>query len=39
MFRYRPSLPRSELGRKPDECTFLESWISNSNKVFAVFRP
>ena len=29
----------SELGRKPDECTFLESWISNSNKVFAVFRP
>ena len=28
----------SELGRKPAECTFLESWISNSNKVFAVFR-
>jgi hypothetical protein len=29
----------AELGRKPDECTFLESWISNSSKVFAVFRP
>ena len=28
-----------ELGRRPDECTFLESWITNSNKVFAVFRP
>ena len=29
----------AELDRKPDEAVFLESWISNSNKVFAVFRP
>ena len=29
----------SELRRKPDESVFLESWISNSDKVFAVFRP
>jgi catalytic LigB subunit of aromatic ring-opening dioxygenase len=29
----------SELGRKPDEAVFLESWITNSDKVFAVFRP
>jgi hypothetical protein len=29
----------AELGRTPDESVFLESWISNSNKVFAVFRP
>jgi len=29
----------AELERKPDEAVFLESWISNSNKVFAVFRP
>jgi hypothetical protein len=29
-----------ELGhRRPDESVFLESWISNSDKVFAVFRP
>ena len=29
-----------ELGHKrPDESVFLESWISNSDKVFAVFRP
>lgn len=29
-----------ELGRgKPDESAFLESWVTNSNKVFAVFRP
>ena len=29
-----------ELGhQKPDESVFLESWISNSDKVFAVFRP
>jgi hypothetical protein len=28
-----------ELGRKgPDESVFLESWITNSDKVFAVFR-
>jgi hypothetical protein len=29
----------AELKRKPDEAEFLESWITNSNKVFAVFRP
>ena len=29
----------AELGRTPNESVFLESWISNSNKVFAVFRP
>ena len=30
----------SELGhKKPDESVFLESWITNSDKVFAVFRP
>ena len=29
----------AELQRKPDESVFLESWISNSDKVFAVFRP
>jgi hypothetical protein len=29
----------AELGRRPDEAVFLESWISNSDKVFAVFRP
>ncbi|MDH3288825.1 MAG: extradiol ring-cleavage dioxygenase [Betaproteobacteria bacterium] len=28
-----------ELGRKPDESVFLESWITNSDKVFAIFRP
>jgi hypothetical protein len=29
-----------ELGRKqPDESVFLESWLTNSDKVFAVFRP
>jgi hypothetical protein len=28
-----------ELGRKPDECEFMESWIFNSNKCFAVFKP
>jgi hypothetical protein len=28
------------LGRgAPDESVFLESWITNSDKVFAVFRP
>jgi hypothetical protein len=27
------------LGRKPDECEFIETWIFNSNKCFAVFRP
>jgi hypothetical protein len=29
----------AELGRRPDESVFLESWITNSDKVFAVFRP
>ena len=29
----------AELGRKPDHAVFLESWITNSNKVFAAFRP
>jgi hypothetical protein len=29
----------AELGRTPSESVFLESWISNSDKVFAVFRP
>ncbi len=29
----------AELGRKPDQSTYLESWITNSDKVFAVFRP
>jgi hypothetical protein len=28
-----------ELGRKPDECDFIETWSFNSNKCFAVFRP
>jgi hypothetical protein len=26
-----------ELGRKPDACAFIESWIFNSNKCFAAF--
>ena len=29
----------SELERRPHESVFLESWISNSDKIFAVFRP
>jgi hypothetical protein len=29
----------AELDRKPTEAVFMESWISNSNKTFAVFRP
>ncbi|HLG72873.1 MAG TPA: extradiol ring-cleavage dioxygenase [Chloroflexota bacterium] len=29
----------NELGRKPNESRFLESWTCNSDKVFAVFRP
>jgi hypothetical protein len=29
----------AELGRKPDEAHFLESWLCNSSKVFTVFRP
>jgi len=27
------------LGRKPDVCEFVQSWIFNSNKVFATFKP
>jgi hypothetical protein len=27
------------LGRKPDECELVESWIFNSNKCFAVYGP
>jgi hypothetical protein len=26
------------LGRKPDECDFIETWIFNSNKCFAVYK-
>ena len=29
----------AEIGRKPDDAVFLESWITNSDKVFALFRP
>jgi hypothetical protein len=29
----------AELDRKPDYSCFLESWITNSDKVFAAFRP
>jgi hypothetical protein len=29
----------AELNRKPDYSVFLESWITNSDKVFAAFRP
>jgi hypothetical protein len=28
-----------ELGRRPTEADFVESWIFNSNKCFAVFAP
>jgi len=28
-----------ELGRKPDESHFIETWCFNSNKCFAVFNP
>jgi len=27
------------LGRKPDECDFIDTWIFNSNKCFAVYKP
>jgi len=27
------------LGRKPDECEFVETWSFNSDKCFAVFKP
>ena len=29
----------AELGRKPQEARFVESWLCNSDKVFATFRP
>jgi hypothetical protein len=29
----------NELGRKPQESRFIESWLCNSDKVFAVWRP
>jgi hypothetical protein len=29
----------AELGRPPQETRFVESWLCNSDKVFAVFRP
>ena len=29
----------NELGRKPQEAKFIESWVCNSSKVFATFRP
>ena len=29
----------AELGRRPTDSTFVESWIFNSNKVFATFTP
>jgi Catalytic LigB subunit of aromatic ring-opening dioxygenase len=29
----------SELGRRPNEVRFLESWITNADKTFAVFPP
>ena len=29
----------AEAGRTPDEARFLESWLCNSDKAFAVFRP
>jgi hypothetical protein len=29
----------NELGRKPSESVFVESWLCNSDKVFAVWRP
>jgi hypothetical protein len=28
-----------ELGRKPDQCDFIETWSFNSNKCFALFEP
>jgi hypothetical protein len=29
----------AELGRAPDEVVFIESWLTNADKTFAVFRP
>jgi hypothetical protein len=28
-----------ELGRRPSETSYVESWIFNSNKCFAVYPP
>jgi hypothetical protein len=28
----------NELGRNPDEARFMESWLTNADKAFAVFR-
>ncbi|MBI2761290.1 MAG: extradiol ring-cleavage dioxygenase [Chloroflexi bacterium] len=28
-----------ELGRKPDVCEFVETWVCNSDKILAIFRP
>jgi hypothetical protein len=28
-----------ELGRKPDECEFIDTWSFNSNKCFSVWKP
>jgi hypothetical protein len=28
-----------ELGRRPSETSYVESWIFNSNKCFAVYQP
>jgi hypothetical protein len=27
----------AELGRRPSACTFIESWLFNSTKVFATY--
>lgn len=29
----------AELDRRPDVCEFLETWVCNSDKILAVFRP
>jgi hypothetical protein len=29
----------SQLERRPSEARFIESWLCNSDKVFAVYRP
>jgi len=29
----------AELGRKPAESTLIETWVMNSNKCFAFFKP
>jgi hypothetical protein len=28
-----------ELGRKPDECEFIDTWSFNSDKCFSVWKP